>query len=405
MKAIQRILALVAACFTLFLALPTGNAAQAATRDGELRFNADGGFKIMVISDIQDGPFLNKYTKQLIEFALDAEKPDLVVLGGDNVYGPAVMVGKASARRAIDSFVEPVVARGIPFCVVMGNHDGEHAALSKQEQMEYYMQFPGCLAVVGDAGEGVGNYNIVLRSQDGARDVWNLWFIDSLEYASEAEGGGYAYVSDAQIAWREQRALAFARENGGEVVPALLFQHIPVPEIYDVLTEVSAETDGAVEGHGAWAGHYYVLDEQLRRQGSLGEKPCPPDVNNGQFASWKETGDVVAAFFGHDHTNDFVSNNDGIDLGYTPGVGFFSYGNGYEHGVRIIELRESAPGDYTTCVVYYKDLTDTKIPAHLQYLGAEVFGIVVAALWLLALVVFVIVRFATRKRRRERQNA
>ena len=46
----------------------------------------------------------------------------------------------------------------------------------------------------------------------------------------------------------------------------------------------------------------------------LGEGPCPPDVNNGQFTSWVKTGDVIGAVFGHDHINDFVGDVDGIKL-------------------------------------------------------------------------------------------
>ncbi|MBO5290076.1 MAG: hypothetical protein J6B35_00640, partial [Clostridia bacterium] len=45
-----------------------------------------------------------------------------------------------------------------------------------------------------------------------------------------------------------------------------------------------------------------------------------------QFESWKKTGDIFAAFFGHDHVNDFRMNIDGIDLYQTLGAGYFTYG-------------------------------------------------------------------------------
>lgn len=40
---------------------------------------------------------------------------------------------------------------------------------------------------------------------------------------------------------------ALKAENGGEPMPSLLFQHIPVPEIYELLKEVPKGTDGAVK--------------------------------------------------------------------------------------------------------------------------------------------------------------
>lgn len=41
--------------------------------------------------------------------------------------------------------------------------------------------------------------------------------------------------------------------------------------------------------------------------GHLDEGPCPAEVNGGEFDAWKQQGDIKAAFFGHDHNNDFAA--------------------------------------------------------------------------------------------------
>lgn len=65
---------------------------------------------------------------------------------------------------------------------------------------------------------------------------------------------------------------------------------------------------------------------------------------------------MIGAYFAHDHKNEYVGNYKGIDLGYAPGCGFNSYGNGGERAMRVIELQESAPQAYRSHLVYYRDV-------------------------------------------------
>ena len=61
-----------------------------------------------------------------------------------------------------------------------------------------------------------------------------------------------------------------------------------------------------------------------------------------------ETGDVIAVFSGHDHTNDYTLNIKGIDVINTAGCTFHSYGKPINRGCRVIELNENDPTAYTT---------------------------------------------------------
>ena len=88
----------------------------------------------------------------------------------------------------------------------------------------------------------------------------------------------------------------------------------------------------------------------------MGEAPCTSAYNSGQFNSWKKTGDVIAAFFGHDHMNDFVGYVDGIMLGQCKTAGFRPYGDGLMQGVRIVDINENTPDSINTRMSYYREL-------------------------------------------------
>lgn len=340
------------------LAAPPALAEAAPDASGaQLRFPKDGKLKIAVFSDLQTTQFVSDNLTECLAALLDAEQPDLVVFLGDQIEGkhPFVHLGdnEAHVKRVIDQILAPVVEREIPFTVVFGNHDAQDAGVPKETQMAYYRTFPGCLAVdEGASLPGCGTYNLLYTSSDGTRPALNLYFIDSLEYDAK---GGYGCVSKEQIAWCRTVGETLARTNGGRAVPALAFQHIVVPEIYNVFTRVRDKDEpGAFAGKGVGKGGWYAAPAGLD---GVCEAPCPPDYSNGQFAAWREAGDVKAAFFGHDHVNSYTARLDGIDLVACPGATFTSYNEEDARGVRIVEIDEKtiAEGKYETRVLPLKD--------------------------------------------------
>ena len=350
-KHIRIALAFLLAAVLSFSCAPAFAAATDEVK-GELKFNENGKFRILIIADTQDTIHPRQETIDLMNAALDETNPDLVVFTGDNIHGPDLKIAKSESRttNAIKQIMEPVVSRNVAYCIVFGNHDDE-GGISKEYQMELYQSLGNCLSVEGADIKGCGNYNIPIKSSTGDKNIFNLWFMDSGSYNTDKNiDSFYDFVGTDQIEWYEQTSNALKAENDGEPLPSFLFQHIAVPEIYDVLTQVPKDTNGAVERDGK----YYILDEKFAT-GNMGEAPCPPNYNNGQFESWKKQGDIVAAFFGHDHVNDFSASLDGIDMHYTPGAGFFIYGNGPEHGVRVVDINEEDLS-YTTELLYYKDL-------------------------------------------------
>lgn len=346
--------------------------AWAADAGQELKFNAEGKLKVMILADTQDD---NKPSKNMLNFvnaALDQEKPDLVVFLGDQVQGYSSAFKHGDVEKAvqetIDAVVDPVEKRGIPFAVVFGNHDSE--ALPKEKQMAMYQKHKGCLAVdEGEALSGCGTYNIPIKSKDGSRTAYNFYFIDSHENNPNEDVGGYAYVNQDQIDWCTQTSATLKAQNGGKAVPSMLFQHIIVPEVYDMLKKVPKGTEGAVRGHRTFGenNQYYALDPATTKSGKLLEGPCPPDENSGQFAAMKAQGDIVAAWFAHDHVNSFIGTYQGIDLGASPGCTFADYGDKDTRGIRVLELDETKPQTYETHVVDYWELMGNNLKTQMDY--------------------------------------
>ncbi len=394
--------AALSALLLTYLTVPV----YAAKEDAVLQFDENGEFRILIVADTQDTATPQEAMLRLLQAELDAADADLVVFTGDQVHGPSVRT-EAAMEKALDAILAPVAERGIPFAAVFGNHDDE-GGVSKETQLAIYQSYPGCLMSAGPDGiTGCGNYNLLVWSSDGSRPVCNLWFLDSGTYGEKGVSK-YARVEQDQIDWYTSTAAALA-EQYGEMLPAYLFQHIIVPEIYDLLTEVPAsekKTDGVVEGYSSRSGHYYKMGDGFTA-GHLGEASCPPDIPSGEFAAIRDTGDVVAAFFGHDHKNDFVGTYEGVDLVNTSGTGFYIYGDREYHGARLVILHESTPAEYDTEMLYYKDLVSEPLPGGLVSVhGKYVENIVIAAVSGLVIVIgagiFVSVRIARRKKRRQK---
>ncbi len=336
-----------------------------------LKFGDDGKFRILHMTDIHDvEPIMDddenrdipesrdKETINVIEKAVEKTNPDLVVFGGDNISGYWEEFTYDYVQSTIQKITEPIRKRNIPLCVVFGNHDGEEG-FHTEFQMMQYMEYPNCRSNLNDADVyGCGNCCVTIKSSDGKKDAYAIWLIDSNDYQRNSEGGlSYDCVHDDQIDWYEKRAEELKEANGGNPLPAILFQHMPVQQENDGFKEVAADGDYTFERDGK----YYKFGHDII-EGRIRETPCPPNLENNhrrQFESWKKIGDIVAAFFGHDHVNDFHINIDGINLYQTLGAGYFTYGK--ERGGRLIVLDENNPTEIYSESFEIERITDTKI--------------------------------------------
>ncbi len=309
-----------------------------------LHFNNDK-FKIMQIADIQEDIPLNPDTVKLIDLALEKEQPDLVVLTGDQIQGYSACYLKNAeekAEKCIDTFLEPIVRRNIPFCFTFGNHDDD-CRVEKKKQSEMYGKYQNC--ILGEKADRFdeGTFSLKIKDSKQEKEVLAVYLLDS---GKRQKDGTYAPLTKERINWLKEQ-----KERNGHL-PAMVFQHIPFPEFYDVLKKCSPFKKGAVEAFRSRKNTYFTLTEEGREENEfIGETPGAPETNSGEFEEIKKDGDIFAVYVGHDHVNSFRRNLDGIDLGYCQGAGFNTYGPGKKRGVRIFVLDENDIRNYETYTV------------------------------------------------------
>lgn len=324
-----------------------------------LCFDEEGNFRILLLGDPHEKPDIvsdngrARYLDMLKFYctAADTLKPDLVVFMGDLCVVSAEDEDFSEYMSQVERLVRPFTDRCIPFATVMGNHD--HDSHTEERQIQLLESMEMCLTRRGSRDiKGVSNYNIPVLGQDG-KPAFNLWFFDSNNLYPEQNVSIYDIVDESQIRWYEETAAALREENAGKPLPAVAFQHIPVIEEYRLLRKARPhEMWKAVRGNGKFRKNWYVLEDESN--GYLAEGPCSPDINSGQFESWKRTGDIKGAFFGHDHMNNFAGEVDGILLAQCKTSAFRAYTDGGRPAVRLVTLHEQS-GDFDTDVYSFKD--------------------------------------------------
>ena len=368
MKNVKKILAVaLSLIMTAMLLVPALAADVDVSRPAKahISFNADGKLTILQIADIQDDGSLDPLAKRAIKLAVEAAKPDLIMLTGDNIAGYSCGT-KTIGKMAIKQYMDIFEKIGIPVAMVFGNHDDDDTPYTKLEQIEQYEKydcFIGCAGVVAEKTVGdnhtinAGTYNIpVYESKDSDKVAYNIWCFDSGNYNPDPAYGGYGYVLPEQVEWYVEKSNELKAANGGEIVNSIAFQHIIPPQIKDALKEVPAGTEGAV----GFAGSYYTLPDGVDKTTNwLSEAPCPPNTSfapgYAQVDAMVAQGDVRAIFVGHDHINSYIVPYENLDLVSSPGITYSSY-NDAHRGFRVITVDRNDTAAYETYTILASDL-------------------------------------------------
>ncbi|MBT1175675.1 metallophosphoesterase family protein [Bifidobacterium sp. LC6] len=352
-----------------------------SARLGRLQFHASGKFRVLQVADIQDGPKVSKDTVRLIAASIDATRPDLVVFSGNQIAGfdsafadtfrkrrwsedtaasaSALEKTRELVRKAIGQFVAPLEARKVPWAVTYGNHDFQ-CGLSNAELDSIYREFPGCINAADTllpdqtiyACEP-GTLALPVKDVEGQRNVLGLVILDSGDYA---HGGGFGVPSEKAFDFL-RRVPGLLNNQDGDVVRSMVFQHMPLPEYYQVLQSVPSNTAYAMQGYRDHADTYYILDEQHTQLGGyLGEGISCPDQSD-EFAILRDSGGYFAVAAGHDHRNGFVGEYEGITVIATPTCGFNTYGPApAKRATRLIEFDIRHPYEPRTQLLEFGEL-------------------------------------------------
>ncbi|KAI1767241.1 Metallo-dependent phosphatase-like protein [Hypoxylon sp. FL1150] len=322
----------------------------------KLRVKKDGKFKVLQVSDTHmvtgvgvcddamdaDGQPLpqseaDPLTVNFLGGVLDVEKPDLVVLTGDQLHHDIL-----DTQSALFKVVAPLIERSIPYAAVFGNHDDEgRYALSREAQMSLLQNLPFNLSQPGpEEADGVGNYYLQVFAQAPSRvPLLTLFFLDSHgQIPSEVKDPDYDCIAQNQIDWftSTSQELRKAREKNGDgehnpLHLSLAFMHISLCE--------------------------YADSDLILKGGHRGEPTEGPSFNSHFYDALAREG-IAAVGCGHDHVNDFCAirpQNDGSDmpepgpwLCHGGGSGFGGYGSydgkRYYRRMRVWEFNTTSGG-------------------------------------------------------------
>ena len=269
-----------------------------AQKDIVPRVGSSGKFKILQISDAHLSTGVGKCrdaigangqpstnceadlrTMEFIQTVLDDEKPDLVVLSGDQLEGPTSF----DPQTTIFKYAAPLIDRHIPYATIFGNHDDEKTPLGRAAQMSIIQTLPYSLSQPGPEDlAGVGNYYVeVLAPSPSQHSAITIYLLDSHGLTpDEKKYEGYDWIKQNQIDWFQSTAqgLRAKHKKYTHIHLDLAFIHIPLPE--------------------------FAVPDQRVMGGQRKESVTAPGYNSHFYQALQEEG-IVAVGAGHDHVNDY----------------------------------------------------------------------------------------------------
>lgn len=326
-----------------------------------LRFDEQGKFTILQISDPQDDHHPAYDMLNLIKLAIEQSDPDLVVFSGDIVddlynegdsgiddedgrEGVCVYDGNGdilfdetfeNVRVACGAIFEEVEQRQIPFAVALGNNDYK-TGLTADDWLDVFNDYD--MNLTTDEGADDDNridFRLNILSSASDDTAFALWIMDT----------GLDEVKRGQIDWFLSESNSLKSENNGEAIPSIVFQHIPVDDIGNLFERCHIWDAGAT----LKGSRLYRLNKEI----AVGHWTSvrKPGITTDEFTAWKESGGVLAAFFGHLHTQGYSGTWQGIELGLTYGSQFAKKA---PYGFRVVTLNENDPGGYCSDLYLYE---------------------------------------------------
>lgn len=287
-----------------------------------LKIQADGKFKILQVADLhfstgygkcrdpepgstKEGCLADPRTLKFLEKVLDIEKPNMVVLTGDQIFGDE----SPDAETAVFKALNPFIKRKIPFAATLGNHDDE-GSMSRSEVMTLMTDLPYSLAANGpEEVAGIGNYLVNIEAHSTKNSAILLYFLDTHKYSPNPKvNPGYDWIKESQLKFVEREYGMFKKaiEAFSKIHLSMAFFHIPLPEYRNLNQPYIGE-----KREGITAPRYNTNAREVL--GHLG---------------------VKISSVGHDHCNDYCL-QDGHTEGMTPEEGdkmWLCYGGGSGEG-------------------------------------------------------------------------
>ncbi len=198
MKKVLSVFLAVVMCFAV--AIP----AFAANTTSELKFGADGKFKIMQLNDTQDMILEDVAEVKLIMAAIEQEQPDLLVFNGDQLTDFFPGATEDGLKKCLSNLFDQIDELDIPFMMTYGNHDHDYEDFfTIEEQLAFYQQYENC--IVPENRCDPGTYNMPIMSSDGDKIAFNIYMMDTNNKRADSDLlTGYEGVRENQVEWYKQ---------------------------------------------------------------------------------------------------------------------------------------------------------------------------------------------------------
>lgn len=345
---------LATACVMIFSGLKDVPVPRVGPREyPPLMFDENGEFTVLHLTDFHEYMLiegknfaditlvdnLKPRLTQFIEACLEEVKPDLVVLGGDNIFG------LSAVAEFMDTPISIMTYRAIAelfeehkqyWTLTFGNHDSE-SVLDKIDYLNEVVKYDYFIGgtedekyfsakvfptdtVIGNshADYYVGNYSIPVYDETGTQIAYNIFVLDSGSYTLTPPADvPYLSITREQTDWYLSESEKLEQESG-HIVPAVMFSHIPFVEMEDAYN----------------AGNYLGGEEAGWMLSTI---PSPI------YDAILKRGDVKGVFFGHMHGSDVTVYGEGYGHRLLMGITKATQSSGYDDtdsvlGMRVINL-------------------------------------------------------------------
>lgn len=318
-----------------------------------LMFDENGEFTVLHLTDFHEymlieGKNFDDITlvdnlkprlTQFIEVCLEEVKPDLVVLGGDNIFGLSAVAEFMDTPVSIKTYraiAELFEEHEQYWTLTFGNHDSE-SVLDKIDYLNEVVKYDYFIGgtedekyfsakvfptdtVIGNshADYYVGNYSIPVYDETGTQIAYNIFVLDSGSYTLTPPADvPYLSITREQTDWYLSESEKLEQESG-HIVPAVMFSHIPFAEMEDAYN----------------AGNYLGGEEAGWMLSTI---PSPI------YDAILKRGDVKGVFFGHMHGSDVTVYGEGNGHRLLMGITKATQSSGYDDtdsvlGMRVINL-------------------------------------------------------------------
>ena len=327
---------------------------------GYYTFTTDKDLRIMMLTDIHLGGGIwsrEKDRKTVYEIItmLQKEKPDLVILDGDNtfavpgpVYNGGGTLNNYMAARDVISIFEH---EGVYFTTVFGNHDTEVFSYTGRQKLgELYMKdrFEYCIFdqdYTDDAELPTVSNQIILVKDTKGKVKKALLLIDSNAYVDDSIQAvldwNYDIIRDDTVDWAANAIKAVGSPD------TVAFFHIPTSEFRIAYEELEKnrfkDTKNTKYISGVWD---ELIDDTTNSRiwhGGITKEGSLADIDKF-FETLGPDGLKVleACYCGHDHVNNAWVNYKGVDLIYGYSIDNLAYTDinysGVQRGATIITI-------------------------------------------------------------------